>query len=367
MTHTDERAGLLFAALCALNGAFVPAAAKLTTDHADPMFVAAATTLFAGTTALVVLATRRQLDLLVHPRIGPRLLLVGALGTGAGVLAVLPGRAPCDRDRNRALPADRARLFVGSGMARARSAPDRTAPRGDHAAARRHRARARRGRVVGAVCRGVAAPRDATLLAALAPRRAARARGCTALGAHRCPLRVRRPGARRRVGAQRRADRYRPRNVPPDPDRRARAAGGRSQLHRDDALVRGDRAPRPRTDYGNRRPVDSPALARGDLRVGRRAADPCPTGRRCAHRRGCARLRHGAARRDGTHPHPDLDRAARGPVGRPPDDLLPGPAAIATCSQTGSRSPTRRPPGPRPGARNGRSSRGRRSPLRRGR
>lgn len=83
MTRTDERAGLLFAALCALNAAFVPAVAKLTTDRAHPMFVAAATTLFAGATALVVLTTRRQLGLLVHRRIGPRLLLVGALGTGA--------------------------------------------------------------------------------------------------------------------------------------------------------------------------------------------------------------------------------------------------------------------------------------------
>jgi probable blue pigment (indigoidine) exporter len=83
VSRTDERAGLLFAALCAVNAAFVPAAAKLTTDRADPMFVAAATTLFAGATALAVLATRRQLRLLVHAHIGPRLLLVGVLGTAA--------------------------------------------------------------------------------------------------------------------------------------------------------------------------------------------------------------------------------------------------------------------------------------------
>ena len=83
MKHREERAGLLFAALCAVNGAFVPAVAKLTTDRADALFVAAATTLCAGATALVVLATRRELALLVHPRIGPRLLAVGALCTGA--------------------------------------------------------------------------------------------------------------------------------------------------------------------------------------------------------------------------------------------------------------------------------------------
>ena len=83
MRHGEERAGLLFAALCAVNGAFVPAVAKLTTDRADPLFVAAATTACAGATALVVLAARRQLALLVHRRIGPRLFAVGALGTGA--------------------------------------------------------------------------------------------------------------------------------------------------------------------------------------------------------------------------------------------------------------------------------------------
>ena len=46
--ETTQRSGLLFAGLCALNGAFVPAVAKFTTDRADPLFVAAATTFFAG-------------------------------------------------------------------------------------------------------------------------------------------------------------------------------------------------------------------------------------------------------------------------------------------------------------------------------
>jgi probable blue pigment (indigoidine) exporter len=83
VSRAEERAGLVFAGLCAANGAFVPAVAKLTTDRADPLFVAAATTFCAGATALVVLAVRREFALLVHPRIGPRLLAVGALGTGA--------------------------------------------------------------------------------------------------------------------------------------------------------------------------------------------------------------------------------------------------------------------------------------------
>ena len=73
----------MFAALCAVVGAFVPAVAKLTTDRADSVFVAFATAGFAGLAALVVLARRGELSLFVHPHIGPRLVAVGALGTGA--------------------------------------------------------------------------------------------------------------------------------------------------------------------------------------------------------------------------------------------------------------------------------------------
>jgi drug/metabolite transporter (DMT)-like permease len=83
MTPRDERLGLLFAALCALNGAFVPAVAKLTTGRASPLFVAAASNLFAGLCAALVLAGRRQLPLLWQPRIAPRLVLIGFLGTTA--------------------------------------------------------------------------------------------------------------------------------------------------------------------------------------------------------------------------------------------------------------------------------------------
>jgi drug/metabolite transporter (DMT)-like permease len=77
----QERLGILFAALCVLSGAFVPAVAKLTTDRADPLLVAAATSVFAGLSALVVLAGRGELRALLDPRTAPRLLLIGFLGT----------------------------------------------------------------------------------------------------------------------------------------------------------------------------------------------------------------------------------------------------------------------------------------------
>jgi drug/metabolite transporter (DMT)-like permease len=76
-----QRGGLLFAGLCALNGAFVPAVAKFTTDHADPLFVAAATTFFAGLAAAVMLGARGELSRLVQRETAPLLILLGALGT----------------------------------------------------------------------------------------------------------------------------------------------------------------------------------------------------------------------------------------------------------------------------------------------
>jgi drug/metabolite transporter (DMT)-like permease len=79
--HPSERSGLFFAALCTLNGAFVPAVAKLTTEGASPLFVAAATTFFAALAAGVVLLVRGELRVLVTRGAGPQLLLVGFLGT----------------------------------------------------------------------------------------------------------------------------------------------------------------------------------------------------------------------------------------------------------------------------------------------
>jgi len=79
--ETSQRSGLLFAGLCALNGAFVPAVAKLTTDRADPLFVAAVTTLFAGLAAAVMLVVRGELSRLLRRETAPLLILLGALGT----------------------------------------------------------------------------------------------------------------------------------------------------------------------------------------------------------------------------------------------------------------------------------------------
>src|ERR1043165_6381168 len=86
-----EAAGLVFAGLCALNGAFVPAVARLTNVGADPLLVATITSLFAGFVALVVLAVRREVHVLVAPRSGPRLALVGALGTAAAFFLFYAG------------------------------------------------------------------------------------------------------------------------------------------------------------------------------------------------------------------------------------------------------------------------------------
>lgn len=88
---SQERLGLLFAALCAANGAFVPAVAKLTTDRGDSFFVATATTVFAGLFAALVLAGRGDLGFLVRRDTGPRLFVVGTLGTACAFLLFFYG------------------------------------------------------------------------------------------------------------------------------------------------------------------------------------------------------------------------------------------------------------------------------------
>jgi drug/metabolite transporter (DMT)-like permease len=87
----SERAGLVFAGLCALNGAFVPAVARLTTAGADPLLIATVTTFFAAALALVVLVVRGELGILVAPATGPRLALVGFLGTAAAFFLFYAG------------------------------------------------------------------------------------------------------------------------------------------------------------------------------------------------------------------------------------------------------------------------------------
>ncbi|MEB2344568.1 MAG: DMT family transporter [Deltaproteobacteria bacterium] len=91
MGRPQERAGLVFAALCALNGAFVPAVAKLTTGAADGLFVAAATSVFAGLAALVLLAARGELGRLFARARLPYLLAIGALGTAVTFLLFYEG------------------------------------------------------------------------------------------------------------------------------------------------------------------------------------------------------------------------------------------------------------------------------------
>jgi O-acetylserine/cysteine efflux transporter len=87
----SERAGLVFAGLCALNGAFVPAVARLTSAQVAPLLVATVTSLFAAVFALVVLAARGELGVLVARSSGPRLALVGALGTAVAFFLFYTG------------------------------------------------------------------------------------------------------------------------------------------------------------------------------------------------------------------------------------------------------------------------------------
>jgi drug/metabolite transporter (DMT)-like permease len=87
----EETTGLVFAGLCALNGAFVPGLAKLTTNRGDPLFVAAATATFAGLFAATVLAVRGELGWLVRPGKSGLLALIGALGTALAFLFFFAG------------------------------------------------------------------------------------------------------------------------------------------------------------------------------------------------------------------------------------------------------------------------------------
>jgi drug/metabolite transporter (DMT)-like permease len=91
MQAGQERAGLVFAALCALNSSFVPAIAKLTTGRADPFFVAAATGLFAGAGCAILLALRGELGELFRPGRWPKLMLLGALGTSLAFFLFFAG------------------------------------------------------------------------------------------------------------------------------------------------------------------------------------------------------------------------------------------------------------------------------------
>lgn len=91
MDRHQERAGLGFAALCVLSGAFVPAFAKLTTGRVDALSVAALTSAFAAAAAAAWLGASGQLGALFAREHRARLALVGALGTAATGLLFFEG------------------------------------------------------------------------------------------------------------------------------------------------------------------------------------------------------------------------------------------------------------------------------------
>jgi drug/metabolite transporter (DMT)-like permease len=76
-----ERVGLLAGGLCASCAAFIPAVARLTTEVADPIFVAVASTLFGAAAAAAVLGVRGELRGLLRTADAANLALIGLLGT----------------------------------------------------------------------------------------------------------------------------------------------------------------------------------------------------------------------------------------------------------------------------------------------
>jgi drug/metabolite transporter (DMT)-like permease len=89
----EQAEGVAFGALCALNGAFVPAVARFTTLGGDATWVAAVTTSFAGLAAACVLAFRGELGRLFSLGVTRELVLLGALGTVLPFLLFFAGTA----------------------------------------------------------------------------------------------------------------------------------------------------------------------------------------------------------------------------------------------------------------------------------
>lgn len=86
MPFSQQRLGLIFAGLCALNGALVPGVAKLLTARIDPFLLATLTTVCGAACACVLLAARGELGMLVRRDLALRLAALGALGTTAAYL-----------------------------------------------------------------------------------------------------------------------------------------------------------------------------------------------------------------------------------------------------------------------------------------
>ena len=91
MPYQQERLGLLFAALCALNGAFIPAVAKLTTNHGTALFVAMATSGLAAIFGLGLLLRRGEIGILFQVSTASRLAATAAFGTGLAFLLFFMG------------------------------------------------------------------------------------------------------------------------------------------------------------------------------------------------------------------------------------------------------------------------------------
>jgi drug/metabolite transporter (DMT)-like permease len=87
----QERLGLVFAALCAIDGAFTAPLAKLNTNLADASFVAAAVTCFGAAFAFAQLALRRELHLLLRRDTAAFLVGIGLLGTAVAFLLYFEG------------------------------------------------------------------------------------------------------------------------------------------------------------------------------------------------------------------------------------------------------------------------------------
>ena len=93
MSSDPQRAGLVFAALCALNGAFVAPVASLVTSAAHPLRVAVLVTVFAALAAAVVLGVRGRLLRLFRGSDTLAFALLALLGTVVPTLLFFVGTA----------------------------------------------------------------------------------------------------------------------------------------------------------------------------------------------------------------------------------------------------------------------------------
>src|SRR5215469_1619996 len=235
-----------------------------------------------------------------------------------GVLLVLCGDPPRGRDRGHALSPVRARLLPPALVAGPGTPPDAPACTRHRPPALRDRTGAGR-RGLSRLCRGLAAPRHAALLAAFPSDRAARAPRHTSPRAHRGALHLGRHPARAVLalaaggGAPSRDPRTPAAPAHPRPPGRGALLPG----HR--LLVPIDRAPRPGACHGDRRAVDPRALPGSHLAPRGRGGVAPPVGGSC----GDADRRHGvrdgaAGEADGAGYFPTIEMKLTQRPGAPP-------------------------------------------------